>query len=280
VEKLDHSNGDLWSGFEVLFRMIRRLSRFPFQPDDVEDHVDFEGFMRALSLLLERLDCSLPGAATFDSFGTYQGYLLRIRPRLSTDFHRMIFRSLAQVYITKTTQTTAKHPKVETCRKVPVISFQTNMLILLNREEEDWYERVHYFSRWEDERSIDALDVLSLVHASAPGFSTSTKPHRSLYEHGLHKLPVYKYYLDELTIPYDDLINLASIARALKGYATHFDDEEDEEEDQDIDVLFRGLSDLRNESKLIDWVSFDNLFAECDVSLLLLDAIIILILAG
>jgi hypothetical protein len=266
VDKLDSSIDDFWPGFEVLFRMIRRLSRFPFQPNDVEDRVDFEGFTRALSLLMERMEHSLSAAADYGTFGLYEGFVTTVRSREPTDFRRMIFRSLAQVE-RKGLSVAQTNTRSCTYQEIPVISFQCFLPRYSNRAEDDWNERAKYLSRWEDERSIDALDVMSIVHGAVPGTLTSKKPYRSFYEQGLCHLTLYHHYLHELAIPYDDLVNLAKAARALCGFATRFDNEEDEDENEAIERFTKYMTNLQKVSSVVDWATFDDMFSECEVSI-------------
>jgi hypothetical protein len=205
------TGAELHGGLKVLYRMVQHVAVFPFQPVSTEK-VDQKGFIRSLFIFSKRIHLA-HGQKSRGELGRYYGKYVS-RERSTFDTRRMLFRALA-------VPGSSNHDTSN--RMIPVTNFQydtgAGMFVIQHHVPLRALPYV-YINRNEDERFVDARDVLGLhclaYQKGIPRGFMDLRPTRSNYDEALQSLPVYEHYLDELIVPWRDLLELTQILLLLQ----------------------------------------------------------------
>jgi hypothetical protein len=202
---LNYPDISLQPELELFFQIIRHLAAFPFEPD-ITAPITATGFLRAMLLTYRESD-----SAVENDSGDI-GKFLRCfsgRARTPTDKRRAFFRAIARPKpaIHKST------PTDQSFRQVSVSYYRYYIAVegaALFTEEFNATCRDVKIKRMEDERKVDALDVVAC----------RTYHRRVCHSPVLHlqpSLPLYKLYLDELMITRTDLVNFIRLILVVKA---------------------------------------------------------------
>ena len=187
----------------ALFRVTRAHAAFPFSASDLGLTISFDDFARSVQILCdpEHLDCSIERGAMW---GPHDGNVHVGRKRTAQDARRLLFRSLSSPLdsLGESSMYDSKDSKI----KVAAFSY---FLEDPRHDDSTALQEVRVFQD-EDERQIDALDVLS--NFMGPPRWLSAPPSRRVYVDVLPSLPLPELALHLLQVARTDLRELLRLS--------------------------------------------------------------------
>jgi hypothetical protein len=233
-------------GLQILFRMFKHFSAFPFESSSTE-YLDVDGLIRAHYILRHYHG----GWTLSHDLGPYNGFLLGNEKPTRTDRNRMFFRSFATPMAANHVSNNDKR-----FRKVPIphfeysISDKSTEIPFNERFESVINIQIH---KHEDERRVDLSDVVEWSYSFQDEIFPVNRPRSSYLPIFEQDLPFYKYYLDELMITSSDFRELLKVFLVVAFRPTgkflnlaKFDE------------MFTFLPN----TEIMNWETFDELMAE------------------
>ena len=229
----------------ILFHIIRAYAAFPFPASELGLTMNFDDFARSIRVLCdpEHLDCStqLSGA-----WGPHSGMTHIGRTRTAHDARRLLFRSLSSPL--DLLGESFEYDSKDSSMKVTAFSY-----FLENSCSDDntALQEVKVLQK-EDERQVDALDVLSRF--LGPPRWISAPPSRRVYVDVLPLLPLPKIPLHELQVARTDLKELLRLSAWKVTSKWSLDT-------SILDDLSEILVTAFGDKPQVTWGTFDTVFA-------------------